>query len=224
MKKMYEIFGASPFIPIMEHMKKVKECVYLLPSFFDKYLEKDYEGAKAVFKDICKKEHDADEIKKDVRDKLPKNFMLPVARPDILNYLKQQDNIADAAEDCGALCMLKNLSLPKELHHLLKELLDKNIKTVEKTAEVSASLSDLTKSGFNKNMSNYVHELIKEVEFMEWECDKLQMGFFKKLFQIEKEIDAISIILWFDIVHEITDLSNASENVGEQMRMMLAKR
>jgi predicted phosphate transport protein (TIGR00153 family) len=224
MKKMYEIFGASPFIPIMEHMKKVKDCVNLLPSFFDKYLEKDYEGAKVVFKDICKKEHDADEIKKDVRDKLPKNFMLPVARPDILNYLKQQDNIADAAEDSGALCMLKNLSLPKDLHQPLKDLLDKNIKTVEKTAEVSASLSDLTKSGFNKKMSAHVHQLIEEVEFMEWECDKLQMCFFKKLFQIEKEIDAISVILWFDIVHEITDLSNASENVGEQMRMMLAKR
>jgi len=224
MKKMYEIFGVSPFIPIMEHMKKVKECVDFLPSFFNKYLEKDYEGAKAIFKDICKREHEADEIKKDIRDRLPKNFMLPVARPDILNYLKQQDNIADAAEDSGALCMLKNLSLPKELHQLLKDLLDKNIRTVEKTAEISASLGDLTKSGFNKKMSGYVHELIKEVEFMEWECDKLQMCFFKKLFQIEKEMDPISVILWFDIVHEITDLSNASENVGEQMRMMLAKR
>jgi hypothetical protein len=224
MKKMYEIFGVSPFIPIMEHMKKVKECVDFLPSFFNKYLEKNYEGAKAIFKDICKREHEADEIKKDIRDRLPKNFMLPVARPDILNYLKQQDNIADAAEDSGALCMLKNLSLPKELHQLLKDLLDKNIRTVEKTAEISASLGDLTKSGFNKKMSGYVHELIKEVEFMEWECDKLQMCFFKKLFQIEKEMDPISVILWFDIVHEITDLSNASENVGEQMRMMLAKR
>jgi len=224
MKKMYEIFGVSPFIPIMEHMKKVKECVDFLPSFFNKYLEKDYEGAKAIFKDICKREHDADEIKKDIRDRLPKNFMLPVARPDILNYLKQQDNIADAAEDSSALCMLKNLSLPKDLHQPLKDLLDKNIKTVEKTAEISASLGDLTKSGFNKKMSGYVHQLIKEVEFMEWECDKLQMCFFKKLFQIEKEIDAVSVILWFDVVHEITDLSNASENVGEQMRMMLAKR
>jgi len=224
MKKMYEIFGVSPFIPIMEHMKKVKECVDFLPSFFNKYLEKDYEGAKAIFKDICKREHEADEIKKDIRDRLPKNFMLPVARPDILNYLKQQDNIADAAEDSGALCMLKNLSLPNELHQLLKDLLDKNIGTVEKTAEISASLGELTKSGFNKKMSGSVHELIKEVEFMEWECDKLQMCFFKKLFQIEKEMDPISVILWFDIVHEITDLSNASENVGEQMRMMLAKR
>lgn len=224
MKRMYEIFGTSPFIPIMEHMLKVKECVSLLPSFFDKYLEKDYEGAKAEFKNICKKEHEADEIKKDVRDKLPKNFMLPVARPDILNYLKQQDNIADAAEDCGALCMLRNLSLPQDLHQPLRDLLDKNIKTVEKTAEISGSLSNLTKSGFDKKMSDHVHHLIEEVEFMEWECDKLQMSFFKKLFHIDKEIDSVSVILWFDIVHEITDLSNSSENVGEQMRMMLAKR
>lgn len=221
---MYELFGTSPFIPIMEHMKRVKECVDLLPSFFDKYLEKDYEGAKAIFKEICKKEHEADEIKKDIRDKLPKNYMLPVARPDILNYLKQQDNIADAAEDSGALCMLKDLSLPKEFHPLLKELLDRNIKSVCKTAQISASLSDLTRSGFNKKVAEKVHDMIKEVEFMEWECDKLQMSFFKKLFQIEKEMDPISIILWFDIVHEITDLSNSSENVGEQMRMMIAKK
>lgn len=224
MKRMYELFGTSPFIPIMEHMKRVKECVDLLPSFFDKYLEKDYEGAKAIFKEICKKEHEADEIKKDIRDKLPKNYMLPVARPDILNYLKQQDNIADAAEDSGALCMLKDLSLPKEFHPLLKELLDRNIKSVCKTAQISASLSDLTRSGFNKKVAEKVHDMIKEVEFMEWECDKLQMSFFKKLFQIEKEMDPISIILWFDIVHEITDLSNSSENVGEQMRMMIAKK
>lgn len=224
MKRFYELFGTSPFIPIMEHMKRVKECVDILPSFFDKYLAKDYEGAKLVFKEICKKEHEADEIKKEIRDKLPKNFMLPVARPDILNYLKQQDNIADAAEDCGALCMLKNLTLPAEFHQMLKDLLDRNIKAVCKTAAITALLSDLTKSGFNRKTANKVLDMIKEVEFMEWECDKLQMLFFKKLFQIEKEIDPISIILWFDIVHEITDLSNSCENVGEQMRLMLAKR
>lgn len=224
MKRIYELFGKSPFTPLMEHMKIVEECVGLVPKMMDYYLKQDYEGAKKVFKKICKVEHEADEIKKEIRERLPKTFMMPVARADLLSYLKQQDNIADAAEDCGALCNLKELKLPKKLHDSLNYLLDENIKAVYIGTKITNAFKELTESGFSGVRADKVSEIIEDVEHQEWVCDKAQMTFAKELFRHEKDMDPVTIMLWFNIVRAISKMSNAAESVGVQMRIMLAKR
>jgi predicted phosphate transport protein (TIGR00153 family) len=224
MKKLYEVFGKSPFDPLKDHMQKVRECVDLLPSFMDEYLKGDYNNAKNIFKDICKVEHEADCIKRDLRNHLPKSFLMPVARADLLSYLKQQDNIADAAEDLGAICMLKKLKLPKKLHEPLKDMITKNLEVVYLISDVTEAIQDLSAKGFTGKKAERVLKRIEKVEYEEWQCDKAQMSFSKKLFEFENKMDPTSVMLWFNIVRVISKLSNASESVGTQMRMMLAKR
>ncbi|MBN2134518.1 MAG: TIGR00153 family protein [Acidobacteria bacterium] len=223
MKSVFEMFGHSPFAPLMKHMDKVQECVKLVPQMMTHYLQEEWDDAKIIFKEICKTEHEADEIKKELRQNLPKSFMLPVSRADLLNYLKQQDNIADAAEDCGALCNLKHIVLPQDLHLLLIELIRKNLEAVEAAAEITSTIKSLTESGFSSKVAETVLEKVEIVSHLEWECDKAQMSFAKRLFEHEKDIDTINVILWFNILRTISKMSNAAEGVGVQMSVMLAR-
>ncbi len=208
---------------MLEHMEKVQNCVSLVPEMMEKYLADDFDAAKVIFKKICHIEHEADEIKKELREHLPKAFMLPVARGDLLNYLKQQDNIADAAEDCGALAMLKHATLPKEMHEKLFRLINENLEAVEIASKITTGFNTLTETGFSETEVNNVLATIDSVEHKEWECDKVQMSFAKDLFAHEKQLGAVNLMLWFNIIRAISKMSNASESVGVQMRVMLAR-
>ena len=110
-----KLFGKSPFEPLYQHMVKVKECVDLVRPLMDAVLQGEAKKIKEIAKKIFKAEHDADMVKKDIRSHLPKSIFLPVARGDLLRFLKEQDNIADSAEDLEVLLTLRKTTVPEEL-------------------------------------------------------------------------------------------------------------
>ncbi|MQY60702.1 DUF47 family protein, partial [bacterium] len=106
-------------------MLKVKACVDLVRPLMDAFIKGEQEKVKDVARKIFKAEHDADMVKKEIRSRLPKSILLPVARGDILRFLKEQDNIADSAEDLAALLILRKTTVPEELREELKNFVDK---------------------------------------------------------------------------------------------------
>jgi predicted phosphate transport protein (TIGR00153 family) len=216
-----KLFGKSPFEPLYQHMLKVKACVDLIRPLIDALLEGEEEKVKDVAKKIFKAEHDADLVKKDIRNNLPKTIFMPVARGDILRFLKEQDHIADSAEDLAALLILRKTTVPEELKEELKDFVDKVLETYEGAMTVSSEIKLLAETSFGGEEAHKVMELIEELKLKEWEADKAQMTAAKKLFSIEKKLDPVSVVMWMSIFKELGTLANHAENAGDQMRMML---
>ncbi len=216
-----KLFGKSPFEPLYQHMLKVKECVDLVRPLMDALLKGDEEKVKNVAKKIFKAEHDADLVKKEIRSSLPKSIFLPVARGDILRFLKEQDNIADSAEDLAVLLILRKTTVPKELKEELKEFVDRVIETYEAAMTVSSEIKLLAETSFGGEEAQKVMELIEQVKVKEWEADKAQMTAAQKMFSIEKKLDPVSVMMWMHIFSELGTLANHAENAGDQMRLML---
>ena len=216
-----KLFGKSPFEPLYQHMLKVKACVDLVMPLMDAFLKGDEEKIKDVAKKIFKAEHDADIVKKDIRSSLPKSIFLPVARGDILRFLKEQDNIADSAEDLAALLILRKTTVPEELKEELKVFVDKVLQTYEMAMTVSSEIKVLAETSFGGEEAHKVMELIEQLKVKEWEADKAQMTAAKKMFSIEKKLDPVSVMMWMHIFRELGTLANHAENAGDQMRLML---
>jgi len=70
-------------------------------------------------------------VKKEIRNNLPKSIFLPVNRGDMLNYLREQDKIADSAEDLAVLVTLRKMTVPSELRDYLKVLVEKVLLTFD---------------------------------------------------------------------------------------------
>ncbi|MGB2765146.1 MAG: TIGR00153 family protein [Candidatus Aminicenantaceae bacterium] len=218
-----KLFGKSPFEPLYQHMLKVKECVDLVRPLMDALLKKDEKKVKEIAKRVFKAEHEADLVKKDIRNHLPKSLFLPVARGDLLRFLKEQDNIADSAEDLAVLLILRKTLVPEELKDEIKDFVDKVIDTYEMAMAVSSEIKILAETSFGGVEAHKVMELIEQLKVKEWEADKAQMEAAKKLFTIEKELDPIDVMMWMSIFKELGTLANHAENAGDQMRMMLHK-
>ncbi len=82
------LFGSSPFSPLASHMKKVSEAITLLKKIFEKGID-----INELSKQISKIEHEADIIKNEIRNKLPKSIFLPISKYSILEMLSIQNTI-----------------------------------------------------------------------------------------------------------------------------------
>lgn len=216
-----KLFGKSPFEPLYHHMLKVKECVDLVRPLMDAFLVGNEERLNEIAERIFKAEHDSDLVKKEIRSNLPKGVFLPVHRGDILNFLREQDKIADSAEDLAVLVTLRKMKVPEELKDCLKNLVDKVLKTCETAMLVSSEIKVLAETSFAGAEAQKVMDTIEQLKMEEWEADKVQMKLAKKMFSIESKLDPISVMMFTNIFKELGSLANHAENVGDQLNMML---
>ena len=222
MSKIAELFRQSPFEPMRLHMNKVMECVLHVKPMMERSRDKDYEGLDKVSRTVFKLEHEADIIKDEIRQTIPKSFFLPVYRGDLLGYLALQDDMADAVEDIGVLLTIKQLVMPPQLVGQIFEYVDKILSATEKAYEVNKALSGLVEKGFNSDEVERVVAMVSTVERAEWEADRKQYEVSQALFALEDELKATDIFLWFRIFAMLGELANHSEKAAGRVRRMLA--
>lgn len=217
-----EKFRESPFEPLRTHMATVMECIAFVRPMFEAVRDGNYENLQAIAKKVFKTEHDADIIKDEIRQTIPKRFFLPVYRGDLLGYLKLQDDMADAVEDLAVLLTLKPLMLPVGLSGPTFEYLDKVEDVCRQTRKIGDFLPTLVKGDMVGREAERALALIAEVDKAEWEADCLQYSLSQKLFEHEDEMKSSDLMLWFKVFHELGQLANFAEKTGDRLRRMLA--
>ncbi|MGB2907188.1 MAG: TIGR00153 family protein [Candidatus Aminicenantaceae bacterium] len=216
-----KLFGKSPFEPLYQHMCKVKKCVDLIPPLMRAFFDEDFDKITEIAQLIFKAEHEADLIKKEIRINLPKGIFLPVARGDILRFLKEQDNIADATEDLAGLLAMRRMKVPAELKEELQDLVDEVLEAFNLTMKVSSEIKLLAETSFGGAEAHKVMGMIEKIKIKEWEADKAQMRAAQRMFSIEDQLDPVSVMMWMHIFQELGNLANHAENTGDQLRIML---
>ena len=217
-----DLFRESPFEPLRYHMKSVMECVGFVRPMFEAVRDEQFDKLQKLAEKIFKVEHEADLIKDDIRQTVPKRFFLPVYRGDLLGYVKLQDDMADSVEDLAVLLTLKNLKLPGPL-------VEPTFDTVGKVEEVcngARALADYLPALVDGDMAGAEAEhalsMVAAVEKMEWEADRLQYKLSKKLFALEDDMRPTDLFLWFRVFGELGQLANFAEKTGDRLRRMLA--
>ena len=117
------LFGQSPIKPMQDHMAKAHACTELLRDFLQATLADDWNRAEALQGDIVQLEHEADELKRDIRLNLPKSLFLPVPRSDLLDLLTRQDKVANVAKDIAGLMLVRRMRIADTLSGAMTEYL-----------------------------------------------------------------------------------------------------
>lgn len=223
MRTIEKLFGKSPFGPLVEHTRRVHATVELIRPFLEAYLEGEWERCEELHGEISKREHEADKQKNEIRDHLPKSVLLPVDRGDVLGYLKQQDAIADAAEDLTVLLTLRNVRTPPDLADRILDFADQVIRTSELLLDAGLELADLFEASFAGPEVDRVLSIVTQVNDQEWEADKRERAVTRELLAHEDGMDAVDLILWMRALDALGKVANHAENTGDLLRMMLAR-
>jgi predicted phosphate transport protein (TIGR00153 family) len=221
MLTLLSLFGRSPFAPLQSHMESVGYCVHRLPDLFEALEDKDYVTLEKLAEEISRLEHDADLIKNDIRNHLPKSLFLPIDRGNLLEILSIQDSIADKAEDVAVLMTLKPLELLPIFREEFRLFLHKNIETFDEAKLIIKELHELVESSFGGIEAEKVRSMVDEVAYREHEADLIQRQLLKSFFKAEDELTYITFHLWQRLFESIAAISNYSENLAYRIRMTL---
>ncbi len=221
MRNILRIFGRSPFIPLQIHMEKVGNCVDRIPDILTAYRGGDERAVRELSDSISKLEHEADLIKHDIRDNLPRSFFLPVARNDLLRILDIQDSIANRAENVGVILTFKQLRSFDELDEAFDIFVGKCLETFSLVRQVTDAFDELLEAGFGGHEANAARQLADKVARCEYESDVAQRALARVMFAGEEKISYADFFLWYRLVRQISRIADRSNNLATTIRSTL---
>jgi len=217
------LFARSPFKPMQQHMEVVSQCVALVPALFDALIAGDKQALADTQKAIFAKEHEADEIKHEVRLHLPRSLFLPVDRRDLLEVLEVQDAIADTAQDIAGLLQQREMTVLDDMQQDLKTLVGRCVDACAQSNAIIGELDELIETGFRGPEAERVEGMVKQLNQIETETDDLAIALTRKLFEHEQVMSPVSVMFWYRLIQWIGNIADNAEKVGDRMLLLIAR-
>ncbi|MBP9722540.1 MAG: TIGR00153 family protein [Gammaproteobacteria bacterium] len=222
MSPLFSLFGRSPIKPIQKHMSVVLDCTNKLLPFIMAVYNKNWEQAKKLQTELRDLEHQADNLKKEIRQRLPNGLFLPVPRSDLLNMLRTQDKIANKAKDIAGIILGRTICFPEPIEDIYKNLLLKSLASVEQARQAIDELDELLETGFRGKEVNIVEDMIHKLDDIEHETDDIQIKLRQDLYKIEKELSPIDVMFLYQVIQWTGELADQAQRVGSQLQLLIA--
>ncbi len=213
----------SPFALLLEHMNKVRECIDLLGDGLIRYYKGDYTSFSSIAKRVDELEHEADLIKSNIRNHLPKTILMSVEKGKFLWLLREQDKILDHAENLAKMLDMRHTRIPDEIQKIFIEHVECVVKTVKAMEKAVENISDLLETGFIRREREETKEAIHKVHDFEREADLKKYEATKGIYKLEKKLDPMDVYHLLKIADWVDDIADHAENVADWLRAMIAR-
>ena len=209
-----------PSLDLLElHAEKVCETVEELARVVEDYLE----GREVESERVSELEHEADLLKFQVRSTLPRSdSFMPIARSDLLDFLWQQDNIADDAQDAAGLLPLLQVELPPEMAAKWREFLEVLREGVKVYRQMAQGLKELLGKGFHEDEVGRIIGLLSEVNILEHRADVIERELIAMVYG-RQELDGFEKYHLIQVLLKLGGVLDHMENAGGRIRIMTAR-
>jgi hypothetical protein len=216
------IFGSSPVRPLEKHINIAYRCTRNLNGFFEAVIADDWKKAAAARDTIYDLEHEADDLKKEIRLHLPKSLFMPVPREDLLELLLVQDKIANRTKDVSGLVLGRQMQIPAAIAEMFLEFVRRNVDAAKQARKSVRELDELFTTGFRGAEVTLVSALIEELDRIETETDELQAELRGALFEIESTLDPVNVIFLYRVIELTGEIADMAERVGRRLELLLS--
>lgn len=224
MKRLIEkLFGTSPFGPLVEHTKKVHECVKLVRPLMEACIRQDHEEIHRLQDLVSRLEYEADQVKHAIREQLPRQYMMPVDRADLERYLHSIDDVADYAQDFAVVLLIRKTRIHPDLVSEFLEFVDQIISVSELLMAAAEELGTLAEASFKGAEAKLVLDRVGGLGEEEWKADRLQRRVSQHIYELEGQLDPVTIIFYEKMMRSLSGIANAAENSGDILRQMIVK-
>ncbi len=216
------IFGSSPVFPLEKHVDIAYRCAKELRGFFAAVVKGDWDRAAEGRANIEKYEHEADDLKKEIRLNLPKSLFMPVPRQDLLELLLVQDMIANRTKDVSGIVFGRKMQIPPEISEQFLEFVDRNIDAAKQARKSVRELDELFTVGFRGAEATLVEGMIEKLDRIETETDDMQAALRSALFEIESTLDPINAVFMYQVIELTGEIADMAERVGRRLELLLS--
>ena len=168
---------------------------------------------KAAFAEVHKSESKADDIRREIEVVMYSKALFPESRGDILGLLETMDKVPNQAESAIRMIWNQHVTIPEKYHPQILQLVDVCSRTVDAMVDAAEKLfSDFTNAAV----------AVGKIDELESEADKIEAGLIEEVFS--EPVDGIATIVFRDLIKQIAHISDRAENVGDKIRIIVAKR
>jgi len=217
----FSLFFESPFKKLKDHADKVRECAWMFKRAVECYVELDCEEFDKLTEDVAKLESQADWLKRNLRNHLPRGLLMPVDKFVLLDCLREQDNVVDSVEEALYWLSFKpEGGIAEELIGDFLHLVDAVVPAIEKLSEMAEQAIVYFKSSTEKNRDK-LKSIIADIHQAEKEADHLEHELKKQAFAVLKDpVDIFHVVRLVEIIGNIAD---DAQNASDRMRTMIAR-
>ena len=216
------IFGSSPVQPLETHIEIAYRCARKLRPLFEAVIAGNWDKALEVRAEIEALEHEADDLKKEIRLNMPKSLFMPVPREDLLGLLLVQDKIANRTKDVSGVIIGRRMKIPEALADKFVEFVDRNIDAAKQARKSVRELDELFTAGFKGAEVSLVADMIEKLDQIETHTDEQQTTLRTALFEIEKTLDPIDAMFLYEVISLTGEIADMSERVGRRLELLLS--
>ena len=216
------IFGSSPVQPLEKHIDIAYQCAKQLNPFFAAAVAGDWNKVSKARDEISRLEHEADNLKKEIRLSLPKSLFMPVPREDLLELLLVQDKIANRTKDVSGIVIGRKMQIPAEIAEQFLEFVDRNIDAAKQARKSVRELDELFTVGFRGAEVELVEGLIEELDRIETDTDDKQAALRSSLFKIENSLDPVNAVFMYKVIELTGEIADMAERVGRRLELLLS--
>jgi hypothetical protein len=209
-------------MPLEKHVDIAYRCTRALIDFFEAAIADDWAKATEVRGEIESLEHEADDLKKQIRLHLPKSLFMPVPRQDLLELLLVQDKMANRAKDVSGLVLGRKMHIPASIADKFLEFLRRCIDAAKQARKSVRELDELCTTGFRGAEVSLVSSMIEELDRIETDTDDLQAELRAELFAVEKDLDPVHVIFLYRVIELTGEIADMAERVGRRLELLLS--
>jgi hypothetical protein len=217
------IFGNSPVMPLEKHVNIVYKAARELGEFFDAVFLQDWEKAEQSRNTITDLEHEADDLKKEIRLHLPKSLFMPVPREDLLELLLVQDKIANRTKDVSGIVMGRRMQMPAPIAEQFLDFVERNVDAAKQARKSVRELDELFTAGFRGAEVKLVESLIEELDQIETDTDDKQAALRGALFAIEATLNPVDAVFMYKVIELTGEIADMAERVGRRLELLLSQ-
>ena len=186
-----DLFGKSPFGPSVEHTKKVHECVEMLKPLMEALVNEEYEEIRKIQDKISRLEYEADTIKHDVREHLPRRYFMPVERVELERFISSQDKIADKVEDFAVILTLRKTKIHPDIMDKFFDFLAQIFQVTGTLLGAAVELKNLAEVSFSGAEAQHVLDILQGLNDEEWKADRKARSLSRDIYRLEDQVDPL---------------------------------
>jgi predicted phosphate transport protein (TIGR00153 family) len=216
-----KIFGASPVAPLQEHMETCYQAANELKEFFAGVISEDWPRVEKSRAAIVTLENEADELKAQLRSRLPKSMFMPVSREDLLGLVLVQDKIPNLARDISGLVLGRRMQIPVAMQASFLKFVERNVDAAKKARKTIRELDELYETGFRGAQVELVTTFISELDQIENDTDELQTVVRNQLFSLESEMPPVNVMFLYRVIDLTGDIGDMAERIGRRLELLI---
>jgi predicted phosphate transport protein (TIGR00153 family) len=216
-----KIFGASPVAPLQDHMEKCFKAARQLNDFFVAVTNEDWPRVDQMRESIVVLEHEADDLKAQIRSQLPKSMFMPVAREDLLGLVLVQDRIPNLVKDISGLVVGRKMQIPEDMKQPFLEFVTRNVDAAKKARKTIRELDELYETGFRGAEVELVTAFISELDEIEHDTDRMQAAIRTQLFGLESDLPPVNVMFLYRVIELVGEIGDTAERIGRRLELLI---